>query len=57
MAKTKQPAGNLSQLAGLRKDLRQFRFQGAGSRAKNVHAGKVLRRQIARILTATNAKA
>ena len=49
-------AGDATKIAEARKKLRQFRFQGAGSRAKNVHEGRNLRREIARLLTAKNVK-
>ena len=52
--KVKIDTGTAGRLANLRKDLRQFRFQSAGSRAKNVHAGKNIRREIARLLTAAH---
>ena len=35
----------------MREQLRVFRFEGAGSRTRNVRAGRNLRREIARILT------
>lgn len=38
-------------LADKREALRVFRFEGAGSRTRNVRAGRELRRDIARILT------
>ena len=34
-----------------REKLRSFRFEGAGSRTRNVREGRNLRREIARILT------
>lgn len=38
-------------LADKREALRVFRFEGAGSRTRNVREGRELRRAIARILT------
>ncbi|PIR46645.1 MAG: 50S ribosomal protein L29 [Candidatus Vogelbacteria bacterium CG10_big_fil_rev_8_21_14_0_10_45_14] len=43
-------------LAKLRHELREFRFQSAGSRAKDVHKGRKIRRNIAKLLTGTNTK-
>lgn len=45
-----------SELAEKREALRMFRFGGAGSRSRNVREGRTLRKEIARILTAINAK-
>ncbi len=39
------------QLADKREALRAFRFEGAGSRTRNVRAGRELRREIARLMT------
>ena len=39
-----------------REALRLFRFGSAGAKAKNVKEGRALRKDIARILTAMNAK-
>jgi ribosomal protein L29 len=38
-------------LADKRDSLRVFRFEGAGSRTRNVKAGNTLRKEIARIMT------
>ena len=43
-------------LAATREKLREFRFQGAGSRTRNVREGRELRKHIARILTEVNAR-
>ena len=40
------------ELAGAREKLREFRIGMTGSRVKNVREGRVLRRNIARVLTA-----
>ncbi len=39
-----------------RAELRAFRFGGAGAKSKNVRAGRAIRKDIARMLTAANAK-
>jgi ribosomal protein L29 len=38
-------------IADKREALRVFRFEGAGSRTRNVREGRALRREIAQILT------
>ena len=38
-------------LADKRESLRVFRFEGAGSRTRNVRGGRTLRREIAQIMT------
>jgi ribosomal protein L29 len=38
-------------LRDLREQLRVFRFEGQGSRTRNVRGGRNMRREIARILT------
>jgi len=43
-------------LAEKRKALRDFRFGAAGSKARDVKEGRNIRKEIARILTAYNAK-
>jgi ribosomal protein L29 len=49
---TKQEISELQKdLADKREALRVFRFEGAGSRTRNVRGGRTLRREIARILT------
>ena len=35
----------------LREQLRAFRFGGAGSRTRNVREGRVIRREVAKVLT------
>lgn len=60
--KTKDLAGkteaDLSKLLeGKLETLRAFRFGAAGSKEKNIKAGRSARKDIARILTALNAKA
>ena len=49
---SKQDVPELQKLvADKREALRVFRFEGAGSRARNVREGRNLRREIAQILT------
>lgn len=43
-------------IAEKREALRKFRFGEAGSRARNVREGRTLRRDIARLMTALNAR-
>lgn len=43
-------------VADKREALRAFRFGGAGSRTRNVREGRVLRRDIARVLTELRAR-
>ena len=43
-------------VAEKREALRVFRFEGAGSRTRNVREGRELRRDIARILTEIRAR-
>ncbi|HWP61238.1 MAG TPA: 50S ribosomal protein L29 [Candidatus Paceibacterota bacterium] len=43
-------------LADKREALRLFRFEGAGSRRRNVREGRELRRDIARVLTELRAR-
>ena len=38
-------------VADKREALRTFRFEGAGSRSRNVRGGRTLRKEIAQILT------
>jgi len=48
----KQDVRELQKLvADKRESLRTFRFEGAGSRTRNVREGRELRREIARIMT------
>ena len=39
-----------------RESLRTFRFGGAGSRTRNVRAGRALRKEVARLLTELNSR-
>ncbi len=43
-------------LADKRESLRVFRFEGAGSRSRNVRGGRTLRREIAQLLTELRAR-
>ncbi len=43
-------------LIDMRESLRVFRFEGEGSRTRNVRAGRNTRREIARVLTELNAR-
>ena len=43
-------------LSEKRQLLRKFRFDGSGAKTKNVKEGRVIRKDIARVLTAMNAK-
>ena len=42
-------------LSGKREELRTIRFAAAGSRSRNTKSASMVRKEIARILTATNA--
>ena len=53
---TKTPADLVKLVAEKREALRLFRFGSAGAKAKNVREGRNIRKDIARILTALNAK-
>ncbi|MEK7642109.1 MAG: 50S ribosomal protein L29 [Patescibacteria group bacterium] len=54
---TSKTVADLAKLAiEKREALRLFRFGGAGAKAKNVKEGRNIRKDIARILTAMNAK-
>lgn len=53
---TKTPADLAKMLTEKREELRAFRFGGAGAKTKNVRQGRVIRKDIARILTALHAK-
>lgn len=44
------------QIRDKREALRVFRFEGAGSRMRNVREGRMLRRDIARLLTELNSR-
>lgn len=52
----KTPADLTKMLGEKREALRVFRFGGAGAKTKNVRQGRATRKDIARILTALNAK-
>lgn len=53
----KETEGNLNKmLADKREGLRVFRFEGEGSRRRNVREARNLRREIARILTELRAR-
>ncbi len=54
--KTKTAADMSKMLADKREALRVFRFGAAGSKTKNVKEGRAIRKDIARTLTAMNAK-
>ena len=49
--KNKDIAELQKQVADKREALRVFRFGGAGSRTRDVRAGRTLRREIAQVLT------
>ncbi len=54
---TKQNVDELQKVvADKREALRSFRFEGAGSRKRNVREGRNLRREIAQILTELRAR-
>jgi len=54
---TKQDVAELQkQIADKREALRVFRFGGAGSRTRDVRAGRTLRREIAQTLTELRAR-
>lgn len=53
---TKTPAELKKLLVDKKVALRDFRFGIAGSKARNVREGRVLRRDVARILTILNKK-
>ena len=48
--------GLKKQVGTLREQLRVFRFEGAGSRRRNVREGREVRKQIARVLTELRAR-
>lgn len=52
----KTPADLTRLLAEKREALRSFRFGAAGAKSKNVKEGKLIRKDIARIMTVLNAK-
>ena len=54
--KTKDIAELQKQLADKREALRVFRFEGQGSRARDVRGGRNLRKDIARLLTELNSR-
>ncbi len=52
---TNKTASDLSKLLGDKREaLRVFRFGTAGAKTKNVKEGRVIRKDIARIMTALN---
>ncbi|MDP2648448.1 MAG: 50S ribosomal protein L29 [bacterium] len=54
---SKKGIGELRKLiADKRESLRSFRFGGAGSRTRNTREGRMLRKDIARILTEIKAR-
>jgi ribosomal protein L29 len=54
---SKQDIPELRKLVALKREsLRVVRFEGAGSRRRNVREGRELRREIARILTELRAR-
>ena len=53
---TKTVADLAKTLADRREALRVFRFGAAGAKTKNVKEGRAIRKDIARIMTAMNAK-
>jgi ribosomal protein L29 len=54
---SKQEVAELQKtLADKRESLRVFRFEGAGSRSRNVRGGRMLRREIAQLLTELRAR-
>lgn len=53
---SKSLEGLTTELASAREALRTFRYASAGSRTKNVREGRMLRKQIARLLTEVNAR-
>lgn len=46
----------LKEVLAKREALRSFRFGGAGGRAKNVREGRMLRRDVARMLTEVSSR-
>jgi ribosomal protein L29 len=55
--KGKSAAELTKALAQMREEMRTMRFNGAGARSKDPHAGRKMRRDIARILTEMTAQA
>jgi len=53
----KTPADLAKMLSEKREALRVFRFGAAGAKSKNVREGRVIRKDIARIMTILNAGA
>ena len=54
---TAKTSADLAKLAlDKREELRAHRFGGAGAKTKNVKAARVIRKDIARIMTALNAQ-
>ena len=54
--KTKSGAERLKTLSEKKQALRELRFGAAGSKSTNVKAAKILRREIAQIMTSIAAK-
>ncbi len=54
--KKETPESLKKSLSDMREQLRIFRFEGAGSRRRNVREGRALRRDIARALTELRAR-
>ncbi len=52
----KTPADLAKMLSEKREAIRVFRFGAAGAKTKNVREGRAIRKDIARIMTAKNAK-
>ena len=52
----KTPADIQKMISDKREALRVFRFGGAGAKTKNVKEGRAIRKDIARMMTALNAK-
>jgi ribosomal protein L29 len=52
----KTPADLMKMVQEKRESLRAFRFGAAGAKSKNVREGRAIRKDVARILTALNAK-
>lgn len=56
MKEIKNTSDLAKMLSEKRESLRIFRFGAAGSKTKNVKEGKAIRKDIARIMTAMNAR-
>jgi len=55
--KKETPENLKKMVADMRERLRVFRFEGAGSRRRNVRDGRALRKDVARALTELRARA